>query len=40
MEALDRITVDPEVMGGRFFQMTKEDWEDDKATIDAWPHSS
>lgn len=23
-----------------YFQMTKEDWEDDKATIDAWPRSS
>ena len=27
-------------LGIPYFQMTKEDWEDDKATIDAWPRSS
>jgi predicted HTH domain antitoxin len=27
-------------LGIPYFQMTKEDWEDEKVTIDAWPRSS
>jgi predicted HTH domain antitoxin len=27
-------------LGIPYFQMTKDDWEDEKVTIDAWPRSS
>jgi predicted HTH domain antitoxin len=27
-------------LGIPYFQMTKEEWEDEKVTIDAWPRSS
>jgi predicted HTH domain antitoxin len=40
--SLDRLTFARRAaeLGIPYFQMTKEEWEDEKVTIDAWPRSS
>jgi predicted HTH domain antitoxin len=40
--ALDRLAFARRAaeLGIPYFQMTKEDWEDDRAAIEAWPRSS
>lgn len=42
MLSLDRVAFARRAaeLGIPYFQMTKEDWEDDRAAIEAWPRSS